>query len=234
MTTPVTNTTQNPAAATSSGTSSNSDAMSQLSGNFNTFLTLLTSQLKNQDPTSPMDSSTFTQQLVEYSQVEQQINTNTNLQTLITQGSTNLGTYATSYLGKAVSITNGNASLTNGSATWTYSLATTASSNTLTVTDSTGKVVYSGNGETGSGVHQFNWNGQDLNGNQLNDGTYTLTVTPKAQDGSAITSSVASAGVVSEIDMTSGTPQLLLNGGMEIGLGDIANIANVPTSSASN
>src|ERR1700744_2650003 len=129
-----------------SGTSSSSgDAMSQLSGNFDPFLTLLTTQLKNQDPTSPMDSSTFTQQLVEYSQVEQQINTNTNLQTLITQGSTNLGTYATSYLGKAVSITNGNASLTNGAATWNYSLDTTASSNTLTIADSTGKVVYSGN-----------------------------------------------------------------------------------------
>src|ERR1700743_3013483 len=126
MTTPVTNTNQSPAAA-SSGASSGTDAMSQLSGNFNTFLTLLTSQLKNQDPTSPMDSSTFTHQLAEYSQVEQHINTNTNLQTLITQGSTNLGTYATSYLGKAVSITNGNASLTNGSGTWTYSFATTAS-----------------------------------------------------------------------------------------------------------
>src|SRR6185437_5265758 len=227
MTTPVTNTNQNPAAA-SSGASSNSDAMSQLSGNFNTFLTLLTSQLKNQDPTSPMDSSTFTQQLVMYSQVEQQINTNTNLQNLITQGTTNLGAYATSYLGKAVSITNGNASLAGGSANWTYNLDTTASSNTLTVTDANGKVVYSGNGETGTGVHQFSWNGKDNNGNQLDDGTYTLAVTAKALDGSGVTSHVASAGVVSEIDMTSGTPQLLLNGGMEIGLGDIANVANVP------
>src|ERR1700761_2489947 len=107
MTTPVTNTTQNPAAATSSGTSSNSDAMSQLSGNFSTFLTLLTTQLKNQDPTSPMDSSTFTQQLVEYSQVEQQIDSNTNLKTLITQGQSQSGAYATSYLGKTVTVTNG-------------------------------------------------------------------------------------------------------------------------------
>src|ERR1700755_2278089 len=119
MTTPVTNTNQNPAAS-SSGASSNSDAMSQLSGNFPTFLTLLTTQLKNQDPTSPMDSSTFTQQLVMYSQVEQQIGTNTNLKTLIGQGSTQLGAYATSYLGKAVSVTNGNAALTSGSAMWTY------------------------------------------------------------------------------------------------------------------
>ena len=60
--------------------------MAQLSSNFDTFLTLLTTQLKNQDPTAPMDSNQFTQQLVEFSQVEQQINTNTNLKTLITQG----------------------------------------------------------------------------------------------------------------------------------------------------
>lgn len=90
MTTPVTSTTQNPAAATS-GAAASSDAMSQLSGNFNTFLTLLTSQLKNQDPTSPMDTNTFTQQLVEYSQVEQQIDSNTNLKTLITQGQSQSG-----------------------------------------------------------------------------------------------------------------------------------------------
>ena len=89
-----------------------------------------------------------------------------------------------------------------------------------------GKVVYSGNGDTASGNHQFSWNVKDNNGNQLADGTYTLTVSPKAPDGSTVTSQVASAGVVNEIDMTSGTPQLLI-GNMKIGLGDIANIASV-------
>ena len=87
------------------------DAMKQLSGNFSTFLTLLTSQLKNQDPTSPMDSNQFTQQLVMYSQVEQQITTNDNLKSLITQGTSNASTMAASYLGKKVSVTNGVASL---------------------------------------------------------------------------------------------------------------------------
>src|ERR1700744_5172969 len=107
------------------GTSSSSgDAMSQLSGNFDTFLTLLTTQLKNQDPTSPMDSSTFNQQLVEFSKVEQQINTNTNLRTPVIQGSTQIGTYANSYLGKSLSVTNGNASLTGGAANWSYDLGT--------------------------------------------------------------------------------------------------------------
>src|SRR5580692_10651622 len=117
MTTAVNATTPTTTSTTSStnsnGTTSSGDAMNQLSGNFDTFLTLLTTQLKNQDPTSPMDSNEFTQQLVEFSQVEQQIDTNTNLQTLITQGQSQSGAYATGYLGKSVSITNGNASLTN-------------------------------------------------------------------------------------------------------------------------
>src|SRR4051812_47380500 len=86
-------------------------AIKQLSGNFSTFLTLLTTQLKNQDPTSPMDSNAFTQQLVMYSQVEQQIDTNTNLKSLISQGATSAAAMAATYLGKEVSVTNGNASL---------------------------------------------------------------------------------------------------------------------------
>ena len=220
-------TTTAPAASTpttnANGTQSSSSALNQLSGNFSTFLTLLTTQLKNQDPTSPMDSNQFTQQLVEFSQVEQQINTNSNLNTLITQGQTQIGAYATSYLGKSVSVTNGNAALSNGSATWTYNLGTAASQSTLTVTDANGKVVYSAPGETAAGNHQFVWNGQDSNGNQLNDGTYTLAVAAQGASGSAVTSTVSSAGTVSEIDMSTGTPKLVVNG-MELGLGDIANV----------
>src|ERR1700761_1163161 len=110
--TTVTSPTATPA-ANANGTTSIASSQQQLSSNFDTFLQLLTTQLQNQDPLSPMDSNTFTQQLVEYSQVEQQIDTNTNLQTLINQGSSSTGSYAVSYLGKAVTVTNGNAALTN-------------------------------------------------------------------------------------------------------------------------
>lgn len=224
-------TTTTPATSTpATANAQNSSALNQLSSNFSTFLSLLTTQLKNQDPTAPMDSNQFTQQLVEFSQVEQQINTNTNLNTLITQGQSQIGAYATSYLGKAVSITNGNAALVNGQATWTYGLGTTAAQTTLTVADANGRVVYAGAGNTTAGTNSFVWDGKDNNGNQLNDGTYTLTVTAKAADGSAVATNVASAGVVNEIDMSSGTPKLVI-GNMELGLGDIANVAN-PASAA--
>jgi len=201
------------------------DSMAQLSGNFSTFLTLLTTQLKNQDPTSPMDSNQFTQQLVMYSQVEQQIQSNDNLKTLISQGTTSASSMATTYLGKKVSVTNGEASLSGGVATWTYSLNATAATNQLTVSNASGKIVYAGKGETTAGTHTLAWDGKDSNGNALPDGPYKLTVTAADANKTAITASVASAGVVGQIDMTSGTPMLVV-GNMELGLGDIAAVAN--------
>jgi flagellar basal-body rod modification protein FlgD len=207
------------------GTTSTPDAMAQLSGNFSTFLTLLTSQLKNQDPTSPMDSNQFTQQLVEFSQVEQQINTNTNLQTLITQGTGQAGTFATTYLGKSVSVTNGDASLSNGEANWTYNLGATAAATQLTVTNPSGVVVYTGAGATTEGTNSFSWNGVDNNGNTVPDGTYQLAVAAQDAAGTKVTTSVASAGMVSQIDMTSGTPQLVI-GNMEVPLSSVAAVTN--------
>jgi flagellar basal-body rod modification protein FlgD len=198
--------------------------MAQLSGNFSTFLTLLTTQLKNQDPTSPMDSNQFTQQLVEFSQVEQQINTNTNLQTLITQGTSQSGAYATSYLGKTVTVTGGLGSLTDGEASWNYNLGAAASSTALTVTDANGNVVYNGAGSTTAGNNTFTWNGEDNNGNQLPDGSYTLAVNATA-NGASVTTSVSSVGQVSEVNMTSGTPQLVI-GSMNVGLSSIGNVQN--------
>ena len=200
-------------------------SLKQLSGNFSTFLTLLTTQLKNQDPTSPMDSNAFTQQLVMYSQVEQQINTNTNLKSLITQGTSNAAAMTTGYLGKKVSIVNGNAPLIGGSANWTYNLGGPAATTELMVTDANGKTVYTATGEMGAGNHSFAWNGKDNGGNQLSDGAYKLTVTATDAAGGKIDSNVASAATVTQIDMTGSTPRLII-GTMEIDLADIAAIAN--------
>jgi flagellar basal-body rod modification protein FlgD len=214
-----------PVSSSTPATADTSNSMKQLSGNFSTFLTLLTTQLKNQDPTSPMDSNAFTQQLVMYSQVEQQIDTNTNLKTLIGQNTTNAGAMAAAYLGKKVSVTNGNASLSGGAASWVYNLNSASASTQLAITDANGRTVFSGLGENTAGSHTFAWDGKDANGNQLPDGTYKLTVTATDSANNKVTSSVASAGVVGQIDMTGGTPKLVV-GSMELDLGDIAALAN--------
>jgi flagellar basal-body rod modification protein FlgD len=224
MTTPVTSTTP-PATTPAAASSSSANGLAQLSDNFDTFLTLLTTQLKNQDPTSPMDSNQFTQQLVEFSQVEQQINTNTNLQTLITQGQSAGSAMATSYLGKKVTITNGQAPLTDGSATWNYTLGAASGATALSISNASGQVVYSAPGETTSGAHAFTWDGKDANGNQLPDGAYTLNVAAKAADGSGVTTAVSSTGVVNEIDMSGTTPQLMI-GPLSLSLSQIANVQN--------
>src|SRR3954470_17819141 len=93
------------ASTSATSTSAAASAQKQLAGNFDTFLTLLTTQLKNQDPLSPMDSNQFTQQLVQFSQVEQQINANKNLESLVSMSKAQGATSAVGYLGKTLTVT---------------------------------------------------------------------------------------------------------------------------------
>lgn len=220
-----TNPVTTPSASTPSATNPASNAQKQLSSNFDTFLQLLTTQLKNQDPTAPMDSTQFTQQLVMFSQVEQQINTNSNLQTLISslQGQSN--NLAMNYLGRKIVLTDGSAALTGGSASWTYGLNNDATGTTLTVTNAQGKTVYSTAGDKTAGTHTFAWDGKDYTGNQLADGIYTLTVSSTASDGTAVKTSVASKGTVTGIDTSGTTPQLVI-GTTEVPLSSATLVSN--------
>jgi len=196
-----------------------SAAAKQLAGNFDTFLKLLTTQLQNQDPLSPMDSNEFTQQLVQFSSVEQQIDANQNLKQLIALSQSQSNNFAVGYLGRSIVMTNGQAALGADGATWTYGLDGPSAATALTVTDAKGKVVFSTTGNTAAGSHSFTWDGKDAGGNALPPGGYKLTVGAKAADGSKIETSVASKGTVGAIDMSSGTPQLVI-GAMLVPLSD--------------
>src|SRR5450432_3496608 len=108
-----------------------------LAGNFNDFLKLLTTQLQHQDPTSPLDPNQFTQELVQFSSVEQQIQTNTSLSTLISLQQNSQVTSALGFLGHNVVINGSVAQMTNGQATWNFT-GSKPSTATINVSDSTG------------------------------------------------------------------------------------------------
>jgi flagellar basal-body rod modification protein FlgD len=187
-----------------------SSASSRLASNFDTFLTLLTTQLKHQDPLSPMDSNQFTQQLVQFSQVEQQISSNQNLERLISLTKSQTAVSAVSYLGKTLTMTDGTGVLTNGSANWAYTIANGAATANLIVTDAKGKTVYAAPAQTAEGLHSFQWDGKTNAGKAVADGAYTLRVIAKAGNGNTIATKAASQGVVSEIDLTGPEPVLMI------------------------
>lgn len=214
------------AAATNSLTTS---GRTNLVSNFETFLQLLTTQLKNQDPLSPLDSNDFTAQLTQMAGVEQQLLTNDLLQALVNQGGAGLDG-AVSYIGKFVTAAGSASQLTDGAANWSYELAANAADVQLQVLDSSGAVVWSGAApDNGMGVHDFSWDGRSSSGAQLPDGgVYTLRVAATTAGGQAIDSQVLIRGLVSGVEMYNGQPYVTI-GGSIVPLSQVISVnANAP------
>jgi flagellar basal-body rod modification protein FlgD len=205
-------------APTSTAPTTAADATNQglgsLADNFNTFLTLLTTQLKNQDPTAPLDSNQFTQQLVQMTGVEQQLNANALLQQVVTNTSSGVST-AVSLIGKNVKATSDTANLSGGQAQWTYNLPTNAADLKVEVLDSKGNVVHAeAPSDMTAGDHPFTWNGKDLTGTQLpNGGTYTLKVTATDPTGAALATTNYVQGVVTGVTQSTAGTSITVNGG---------------------
>lgn len=167
-----------------------------LGGDLDRFLTLLVTQLQNQDPLNPMDSNEFTAQLVQFAGVEQQINQNANLETLIEVGKTSNVAAMVNLIGRRVEAVGATLPLVDTKGSATYSLAEPAAATTLTITDGNGNVVLARDGETGAGRHDFDWDGLDGSGRQLPDGPYTLEVSAQRADGSTVAVETAISGTV--------------------------------------
>jgi flagellar basal-body rod modification protein FlgD len=192
----------------SSANSQVQGGLQSLTSNFQTFLSLLTTQLQNQDPLSPVDSNAFTQQLVQMSGVQQQLLTNGLLTSLVgAQGGVSGGV---NYIGKEVTAAANATTLTSGKATWSYELANAAPGSTLEIDDGNGKAVWKGPVPDGSaGVHDFTWNGKDASGKQLADGgVYSLKVSGVDGAGKAVDSQVLIRGQVTAVQMVNGQPYL--------------------------
>ncbi len=180
-----------------------------LTTNYSTFLGLLTAQIKNQDPLSPMDTTQWTNQLVQYSSVEQQLKSNNYLQQIAANNTSGSMNAAVSYIGKSVSADSNTVTLKDGAAKWDYNLGTTAGTVKLTVLDGKGNVVWTGNGSgTEKGAHSFAWDGKNTAGKAVADGDYTLTVEAKTSGGSAVDSTVGMSGTVTSAELIDGTVML--------------------------
>lgn len=184
----------------------------KLTEDFDTFLTLLTTQLQNQDPLEPLDTNQFTQQLVEFASVEQLIAQSTSLEDLIALQEQNSQISSASYIGNTIEYEGAAAPFVDGEANWAYSISKDAATVELKVLDSDGSAVYTTSGSTTGGLHTFSWDGSEDFGSGADTGNYTLSVTAKDSEGNKITSDIRSIGKVTGVDLTSGEPLLSVNG----------------------
>lgn len=224
---------------TTSGTGSSTSAQQasssvSLTGNtkvtFDTFLKLLVAQLKNQDPLNPVQGTEFTSQIAQFSQLEQQINSNNYLQEMLKQRDYGQQTLATSYIGKEVlvpgdKLTKG----ASGDVTLGYNLEKLATKVTVSISNKDGTMVrmFSGNGAQGR--HLVTWDGKDENGDVLPAGTYTITVKAYDNDGKGVTSQAYAMGKVDSVLNDGKQISLSLLDGRQVNMDDVMSIQNSST-----
>ena len=169
--------------AASTTAQSSQNALLSLTDNFQTFLGMLTTQLQNQDPTSPMDSNAFTTELVQFAGVEQQISTNGDLTQMVQLMQGNNVLQSSQILGKIVQATSSQLALQQGSAQVNFTAAT-AGPASIVISDSKGNQLYVANINATQGANSWTWNGQTTAGGTEPDGSYGVGVNSVTSSGS--------------------------------------------------
>ncbi len=211
---PTASTTKAPVAATSTASpaaAAGAFGSTMIAGNFNTFLQLLTTQLQHQDPLSPLDTNQFTQQLVQFASVEQQINMNTQLGTLISLQQTGQATAALGFVGATVAVNGSTAQLANGRATWTFSAPKPATAS-ISITNAAGQTVFTTAAVLQAGSQTYAWDGRDSSGKALPAGLYTMAVAALDSSGQNVAVSTQVQGVVDSVDVSQSPAMLSING----------------------
>lgn len=203
-------------------------ASTNLASNFDDFLTLLTTQLQYQDPLNPTDTNEFTNQLVNFTNVEQSIATNQNLEALvqlqqIDQQNSQAATLI-NYLGKTVGSNLNVADLSGGDATWNLDFGTSASSLTYDIYDAFGNKVFTEEASGASaGAQTYSWDGTRSNGSAAANGAYYLVATGKTSGGSDVAVTYSFKGVATSIETENGQPVLKV-GNVPIGITNINSV----------
>lgn len=208
-------------------------ASSALSQNMDAFLMLLTTQLKNQDPLSPQDSTQWVTQLVQFSGVEQAIHQRQSLENLVNLQVAWQTTNAVGYIGKTVEASGENVYLKGGEAEVRYSLDEDAGAATVVIKDQSGKTVRELTVPKTKGPHTITWNGKDKDGVAMDDGFYKVSVTATKGQNVAVGATTKFGGVVDSIENVNG--QVLLHiGNAKLAIGDITSVRETPATAAAN
>ena len=207
-----------------SGSQSGSSALNSLSSNFGDFLSLLMTQLQNQDPTSPLDTNEFTTELVQFSSVEQQINTNSSLTQLIQLTQAGEMMQASSMTGKQVTVSSDHVPLQNGKGTIQFTAPSSEMVDIAIYSDSGSKLretVLQAN----KGTNTWSWDGKDSSGHSLPDGSYKVAVAGANADGttSALTFSVV--GTATGVQNQSSGIQLQM-GALSVDFSKVQSVGN--------
>jgi len=202
-------------------------AKDRMASSTDTFMKLLTTQLRNQDPLSPLDSNEFTAQIVQMTGVEQQLMTNDLLAMLVGMNDGGIAG-AVGIIGKTVTAETNDTTLEGGKATWNYDLPRNAKDVKYEILNSAGQVVWSrtdanvtkGDGKT------FEWDGKATTGTQLADGgTYTLRMTATGAAGEKIATSTHATGVATGVEVINGQTMVSV-GKLKVPLGNVTSVKN--------
>jgi flagellar basal-body rod modification protein FlgD len=195
------------AGSTTSAGSTAATALNSLTGNFGDFLNLLMTQLQNQDPSSPLDTSQFTTQLVEFAGVAQQISTNQSLSQLIQLTQSGEVLNSSSIVGKQVDVASTQMPLQNGAAELQFT-PTQAGPVAIAVYNSSNQQVANATVQATAGTNTWTWNGQDGSGAQLPDGPYTVAVEGLDASGNTTAVPFTVVGTATGVQMQSGNVML--------------------------
>ena len=205
------NTTPIPASSAASVVSGTVDNAT-IANNFNTFLQLLTTQLKNQNPLDPLDTNQFTQQLVQFAQVEQQMKSNDQLAALVSLEKSAQATTALAYVGSTVVVDGSATRLSGGQASWTLNVNKPVSATIVIKDDATGQTAYTGTFAVNPGAQRFTWDGHGNGGKVWPAGSYTLTATAVDANKQSVGISTEVEAIVDSVDLTQTPPLLSING----------------------
>lgn len=214
------------AAATRASSSQAANDAAKFGKDFDSFLTLLTSQLKYQDPLSPMDSTQFTTQLVQFTGVEQQIKQNKNLESIMAMQQSMELASASNYIGKTIDAGGKSIVLNGGEASISYELDAGAKEVSIAIKNSSGEVVRTIEGTTKSGMQTVSWDGRSDANTRLADGTYSFVVNAKDIRSQAMAVKTGYTGKIDGFDVGDGGAIILRAGSARIPLGDVTSVKN--------